>query len=547
MLSFLLKIKKSNIYYLNFFKKTTKTKTYSKKLKKEFFDFEESSFDRRLMSNLEIVLSMVNKVYGSHFRFYKNQGFRKYNIDTGSWSLLSLHESKFLICEAIKSFKQMDSRVSNAIHVPKFWDGFLDWYTITETEDLPEKKSQLLGFKNGTLDLKDMILKKKCINNHCFQSIETLFEHKPPNDKVINFFMKISSYNILTLNLLRAMIKLTLINKNLGVIFYLFGTSTSGKTTLFKYLKFLTCGNAVNLNLTSWGKVDGKVKAHGGSFYFFENCDSRDFSEKIKSDLINICSNTSIQLGNTAKFIKDVQIFMEGHAKFTYQRKTPIPFDDRWNDTLLVIPLSEKFDFYQESLTIPKEDEMFEELIKNTSGIVGWAMAMPEKCLLEIAKNAKTLNQDLDSFFEDDEINWFVLEFFIQMVRIDSIQSVVAGHARKENKSSLHYAFLQFLENVGVVIPKGRFVVQNAFKRAFVTLKIDHKVTKVRRGHGLVYKGLTLNPLFGKPIKSSLPKVLTLLRDTPVFSWASQNSEINSFEINGFSKNSDINNKSKEL
>lgn len=208
----------------------------------------DHDFEAEYESHLEIVHQIIKKTYGKHFRFYVNKGFRKYDVQTGTWIRLTLEEAQILVWEAIKNVKSLESKVTNVIHNPNFWAKFLNWFTYTDRTILSKEKRSLLGFKNGTLDLESMTIKEKSIDNHCFQSIETDFNHTILNETSLIFFMKISSYDVFTLNILRALIKITLIDpQNIDLIFYLFGTPDSGKKTLFKYLTFLTFGNAVDL------------------------------------------------------------------------------------------------------------------------------------------------------------------------------------------------------------------------------------------------------------------------------------------------------------
>jgi len=251
-----------------------------------------------------------------------------------------------------------------------------------------------------------------------------------------------------------------------------------------------------------------------------------------------VSSNIPIQIGSSPMVIKGARLFMSGHTQFLDQQIASVTLDDEWKEKVLLIPLSRQVDPFGKSLAI--SEDIYKKLVEDTSGIIGWAMAVPDECLMEITKTATPLNGVLDTFLDEYFIDWFALQFFVFKVRLDPSKAVIACHSGVEKPESLTYAFRQFVEDRGKFIPKGRFVVQKALKKALRTLNLTDKVKVIRRYPGLVYKGITLSTDSGKPIESSSPKVITLLKDTSVFTWVNKNFEIHPFEVNGYFKNSDI-------
>jgi hypothetical protein len=452
---------------------------------------------------------------------------------------MTSEETKKLVWNGIKKEKSFESNITNVIHNPNFWIKFLKWFQYHDITAFSKENHSLIGFKNFTLDLKSMNVKKKSINNHCLQSVQTDFSYTFPNEISLNFFMEISSNNIFTLNILRALLKIAIIdNQDLEIIFYLVGVPSSVKTILFRYLKFLTFGNSADLDLTFWATNTEKLKGHGASFFFFQNCDHSSFTKKNTSDLKKLCSNVPIQVGNSSTIIKGAQIFMSANNKLTSEQAPFLFNDDQWKQKLLVLPISQGKTLFGKNTA--KSENIYKNLVENTAGIIAWALALPDECLVEISNNGAILSKALEIGVYEDDFDSLVLQFFVSRVRLDSSRFVPAGHGYNEQTDSLQYALVKFFEEREEVIPKGRFVIQNAFLKALQALDLMNKVKIKRRAGGWIYQGLTLSTNFGIGIKSPIPKVIYLLKETPICIAANKNFEIKPFKFKGCSTNQDI-------
>lgn len=181
-------------------------------------------------------------------------------------------------------------------------------------------------------------------------------------------------------------------------------------------------------------------------------------------------------------------------------------------------------------------NRIYNHLVDNTSGIIAWSLAIPNECLLEISNSGAIINEYLEKNKSNDDINSLAVDFFLYRVKIDSSQSMSAGHNFDEKMDSLQNNFIKFCKEYEQVIPKGRFTIKTAFQEALKTLHLQDKVIYKRKAGGYIYQGVSLVTNSEEGLKGNVPKVIKLLQDTPILTTVGKNFEITTFEIEKKSK-----------
>lgn len=297
---------------------------------------KDIDFDFDSDSRLVIVYKIVKNRYGDTFRFYKNKGFRKYDLQSGSWLFMTPEDVRKLVWDSIDQYQDLGPKFTNITQGTNFWNIFSKWFKNHDKTEYSSKNHYLVGFKNGTLNLQNLTLQDKNPENHCFQSIKTDFSYSFLNEGSHCFFQDIASNDVLTLNILRSILKMAILgnkieNQKVEIIFYLGGIPGYFKPIFLKYLKFLTRGNSADLDLFSWAKSVGKVEEYGISHYFFQNVDYSTLTKNSVREIKKVCFNT-----------RGPQIFISGSDKFIPPKPSFLRIDNDWKQKVLFLPIPQE-------------------------------------------------------------------------------------------------------------------------------------------------------------------------------------------------------------
>ena len=135
---------------------------------------KNSGLDGEFADN-EMILQALKTVTKNTFKFFHGKGFREYDENLGTWRLVSDREEALkIVCHVIRQTPNLrdDRRINQA----SIYSSFLHWYQLAEAVTPQDDSNYLLGFQNGTLNLRTMVLEKKDLNNYCFQAVNSVFK-----------------------------------------------------------------------------------------------------------------------------------------------------------------------------------------------------------------------------------------------------------------------------------------------------------------------------------------------------------------------------------
>ena len=149
--------------------------------------YEEEGDSSALEAPMELIAEAFNKKTRNNFKFFLGKGFRKYDRNLGAWVLVSDREEALrIVCDAIRQTPNL--RDDKGINKVQTWSAFLNWYKVAEQITPPAESDCFLSFRNGTLDLRTMVLEKHRRNNYCFQAVDSIFKFGPPREATMKFF-----------------------------------------------------------------------------------------------------------------------------------------------------------------------------------------------------------------------------------------------------------------------------------------------------------------------------------------------------------------------
>ena len=214
-------------------------------------DNKEEKKKKIPVADMELLVGALNTVTGHTLKFFRGKGFRKYNADLGAWMLLpSREEVLAIVCYVIRITPRLKGL--NRLNHSRAWSSFLDWYSVAEAISSPPESESLLSFRNGTLDLRTMVLESHNPTKYCFQAVDSVFRFGRPTEVTMNYLFSLTSGDPLLLNLLREILFMILTGQKLQIIPYLYGPSGSGKSTFMNLLLALGLGNAIQMSLALW-------------------------------------------------------------------------------------------------------------------------------------------------------------------------------------------------------------------------------------------------------------------------------------------------------